>query len=89
MFRCYLSYQNRELIFFTPDQIALDSDGQISEEQAMAVASTNLKTLLGVTHEHLGEEELVAYQGGNGGIFNFEAKPVAVLSPARGFVDLF
>lgn len=60
----------------------LESDGQISEAEALAMASTDINKLLGVK----GSGDLVATRGG--GLLEFESKVVAVLSSARAVVDL-
>ena len=54
----------------------------------MAIGSVNLLRLLGIDERHL-EGELVAYEGGNGAIFNYEARAVAVASGRKGVVELF
>ncbi|KAH9061388.1 carbohydrate esterase family 9 protein [Lactarius vividus] len=66
--------------------IALESGGLISKPEAIALASTNLKKLLGV-NGHKGATDLVATQGGD--LLSFESKVVAVISSVRGTVDLF
>ncbi|KAH9012023.1 carbohydrate esterase family 9 protein [Lactarius pseudohatsudake] len=63
--------------------IALESGGHISKPEAIALASTNLKKLLGGN----GATDLVATQGGD--LLSFESKVVAVISSVRGTVDLF
>lgn len=66
--------------------IALESGGQISKPEAIALASTNLKKLLG-GNGHKGAIDLVATQGGD--LLSFESKVIAVISSVRGTVDLF
>ncbi|KAH9083405.1 carbohydrate esterase family 9 protein [Lactarius deliciosus] len=66
--------------------IALESGGHISKPEAIALASTNIKKLLG-GNEHKGATDLVATQGGD--LLSFESKVVAVISSVRGTVDLF
>ncbi|KAH9001980.1 carbohydrate esterase family 9 protein [Lactarius hatsudake] len=66
--------------------IALESGGHISKPEAIALASTNLKKLLG-GNGHKGATDLVATQGGD--LLSFESKVVAVISSDRGTVDLF
>ncbi|KAL1701180.1 hypothetical protein EV121DRAFT_212640 [Schizophyllum commune] len=61
---------------------ALESDGRITQAQALALASTNIRKLLGVK----GSGDLVATRGGS--ILDFESKVVGVLSSSRGVVDL-
>lgn len=69
-------------------QAALESNGRISRDQARALVSTNLERLLGVDRS-VGRNggDLVAYRGGDQ--FDFTGKPVAVVSPERGLVELF
>jgi hypothetical protein len=64
----------------------LDSEEGIAEEDALAMASTNFHKIFDIKFEDAELDDLVAYQGGN--IFNFEAKPVAIISPRRGLVDI-
>ncbi|KAJ6532734.1 carbohydrate esterase family 9 protein [Mycena vulgaris] len=59
----------------------LESNGVIGKADALALASSNLETLLGVTESN---SDLVAISGGSG----FEGKVVAVISQSRGSVDL-
>jgi len=67
---------------------ALEAGGRISKVQALALASTNLEVLLGGDVEGAWRiSDLVAAQGGD--LFSFESKIVGILSPRRGFVDLF
>jgi hypothetical protein len=67
-------------------QIALESGGLISKPEAIALASTNLKKLLGGNRQK-GTTDLVATQGGD--LLSFESKVVAVISSVRGTVDIF
>ncbi|KAL1674796.1 hypothetical protein EV122DRAFT_219970 [Schizophyllum commune] len=61
---------------------ALESGGRITQAQALALASTNIRKLLGIK----GSGDLVATKGGS--ILDFESKVVGVLSSSRGVVDL-
>ncbi|KAJ2989664.1 hypothetical protein NUW54_g8708 [Trametes sanguinea] len=63
---------------------ALESDGAIRKAEAIALASVNVESLLGVKTDGL-ESDLVATQGGD--LLDF-SKVVAVISPRRGVVDL-
>lgn len=62
---------------------ALESNGTLTRADAIALGSSNLEVLLGVEYQH----DLVAYHGGD--VFDLSSRPIAVLSPRRGFVDLF
>ncbi|QRW21792.1 carbohydrate esterase family 9 protein [Rhizoctonia solani] len=65
---------------------ALESDGDINKQDALALGTTNLQKLLGLEgSELLGD--LIAYHGGD--CFDLASRPVAVVSAARGTVDLF
>ena len=70
-------------------QAALESNNRISRADARALVSTNLERLLGVDEAvaRRGGGDLVAYRGG--GPFELAGKPVAVVSPERGLVELF
>lgn len=61
----------------------MEGDGAISKADALALASVNLESLLGVEAE-IGD--LVVTKGGS--VFDFEAKVIAIVSPQRGVVDL-
>ncbi|THH28657.1 hypothetical protein EUX98_g5540 [Antrodiella citrinella] len=65
---------------------ALDARGGISRSEALALASVNLEELLGVNTGDGSEGDLVATQGGD--LLDFKGKVVAIISPARGVVDL-
>jgi len=66
--------------------IALESDGRISKSQAISLGSTNLRKLL--SSNWTGRvADYVATQKGD--LLSFESKVVAVISSARGIVDLF
>lgn len=62
-----------------------NSNGALSYQDALALASTNVERLMGVT-EHSQNTDLVATRGGH--LLSFESKVVAILSPRRGLVDL-
>ncbi|KAF9069767.1 composite domain of metallo-dependent hydrolase [Rhodocollybia butyracea] len=64
---------------------SLDSDGKISEEQAIAMASTNLEILLGVSGR-AEDADLVATEGG--GLLDPSSRVVSILSPRSRKVDL-
>lgn len=69
-------------------QAALQANGRISKAQALALASTNLETLLGGNlAETRTATDLVATEGGD--LLGFEGKVVAVMSARRARVDLF
>ncbi|KAG1742005.1 hypothetical protein EDB19DRAFT_1703499 [Suillus lakei] len=63
----------------------LTSNGTIDRTTALALATTNLETALGVQREM--PQDLVAYRGGD--VFDFEAKVVGVISETLGRTDLF
>ncbi|KAL1744952.1 hypothetical protein HDZ31DRAFT_37449 [Schizophyllum fasciatum] len=62
--------------------LLLESDGRLSKEDVLALASTDMEKLLGVKPSG----DLVATRGG--GILDFGSKVVGVVSPERGVVDL-
>ncbi|KAJ1304895.1 hypothetical protein OPQ81_006029 [Rhizoctonia solani] len=65
---------------------ALESNGDIKKQDALALGTTNLQKLLGLEgNDLLGD--LVAYRGGD--LFELASRPVAVVSSARATVDLF
>ncbi|KAH8080280.1 composite domain of metallo-dependent hydrolase [Cristinia sonorae] len=64
---------------------ALDARGGISPAEALALASVNIETLLGVKRNPV-LADLVATDGGD--LLGFEGKVVAVISPSRGVVDI-
>jgi hypothetical protein len=68
-------------------QIALESDGRISKSQAISLGSTNLRKLLSGNWTTGRATDYVATQKGD--LLSFESKVVAVISSARGIVDLF
>ncbi|KAJ3886962.1 composite domain of metallo-dependent hydrolase [Lentinula edodes] len=65
---------------------AIEAGGDISREEAIALASSNLEKLLGLASGTV-SSSLVATAGGT--ILDFESKVVAVASAKRGVVDLF
>lgn len=67
-------------------KVHIDSNGLISMEDALNMATTNVEKLLGVTRR-ASESDTVATKGGE--LLSFEGKVVAVTSPRRGVVDLF
>ncbi|KAF8886873.1 hypothetical protein CPB84DRAFT_1787269 [Gymnopilus junonius] len=69
--------------------IALESNGTISQAQALALATTNLQNALGLTSSSSSSasDDLVMYAGG--GVLDFESKPVGVISASRKGVELF
>jgi hypothetical protein len=62
---------------------ALESNGTINKERAIALATSNLDELLGVNSAN----DLVAYKGGD--MLSMSSKVVAVVSKLRAEVDLF
>lgn len=64
-------------------QAALEANGEISRQDAIALASTNLEQLLGVKNTN---NDLVAVRKGT--ILDFEGKVVGIISADRGLVDL-
>ncbi|KAF5371160.1 hypothetical protein D9758_004120 [Tetrapyrgos nigripes] len=67
--------------------VSLDSAGQISEADAIGLASANIEKLLGTDTEDGTNTDWVATRGGS--LLDFEAKVVGVVSSRRGVVDLF
>ncbi|KAF4615672.1 hypothetical protein D9613_012510 [Agrocybe pediades] len=68
--------------------IALDSNGTISQNQAFALATTNLHKALGLSaRSRVVVPDLVLYSGG--GALDFGSKVVGVASAARGVVEIF
>ncbi|KAH7339931.1 hypothetical protein B0J17DRAFT_570590 [Rhizoctonia solani] len=65
---------------------ALESNGDIKKQDALALGTTNLQKLLGLEGNDL-FGDLVAYRGGD--CFDLASRPVAVVSSARATVDLF
>ncbi|KAL1703300.1 hypothetical protein EV121DRAFT_281199 [Schizophyllum commune] len=62
--------------------LLLESDGRLSKEHALALASTNVEKLLGAKLSG----DLVATRGG--GLLDFGSKVVGVVSAERGVIDL-
>ncbi|KAK0193022.1 carbohydrate esterase family 9 protein [Armillaria mellea] len=63
---------------------ALEAHTEISQSEALALASVNLEVLLGVNDE---DYDLVATTFGT--LLDFESKVVGIVSSRRGVVDLF
>lgn len=78
--RRYVLYQVSVLLTIDPQIVA---NGDMKEKDAYALASTNLEELLGI---RLRSKDLVVYKGGHA--FELSSKPVAIISPERGFVDV-
>ncbi|EKM81020.1 hypothetical protein AGABI1DRAFT_105866 [Agaricus bisporus var. burnettii JB137-S8] len=71
-------------IRFDAGWVALEAgEDHVSYEQALALASSNLEKLLGLTKEN---SDLVAVAHGD--FLSFEGKPIAIISEARNTVDL-
>ncbi|KAI5900749.1 uncharacterized protein SCHCODRAFT_02483778 [Schizophyllum commune H4-8] len=62
--------------------LLLESDGRLSKEHALALASTNVEKLLGAKSSG----DLVATR--SGGLLDFGSKVVGVVSAERGVIDL-
>lgn len=71
------------MILTCDQQAALEADGRLSVQDAIALASTNLERLLGV---QVPNKDLVAVKQGT--LLDFEGKIVGLISPERGLVDL-
>ncbi len=56
----------------------------MSKNDALALATTNLEQLLGISSS---SDDLVVSKAGS--LLDFEAKVVGVISPGKGVVDLF
>ncbi|KAI1796076.1 composite domain of metallo-dependent hydrolase [Ganoderma leucocontextum] len=64
----------------------LESNGHLSKKQAYELMTTNLEKLLDL-EGWVGEMgELVAYDGGSA--LDFSSKPIAIVAPARGLVEV-
>ena len=63
----------------------INDDGLISDEEAIAIGSSNLEKLLGLEVKTQGD--LVAYRGGHA--FEMTSKVVAVISESSAHVDVF
>ena len=64
----------------------MESGGDISKTQALALASTNLEKLLGVT-AYDDQADIVVTAGGD--LLELQSKVVGVLSARRGVVEFF
>ncbi|CAK5283111.1 unnamed protein product [Mycena citricolor] len=71
---------------FDAGWVFIESGGAVSKEAALAMVSTNLEKLLGVSASANGSTEFAATKGGD--LFSFESKVVAMISGKRGLVDL-
>lgn len=65
--------------------LAIDSAGEISKADAIAIGSTNVQKLLGSEVQAEGAYELVATTGGD--LLDPESKVVAIISPRKRTVD--
>lgn len=77
------STQCASLLILLSIQAALESNGTVSNAEAISLISSNLEKLLGLEVQH----DLVAYEGGDP--LSLSSRPVAVLSPSRAFVEIF
>ena len=68
-------------------QAALEAGGRLSKSDALALATTDLESLLGSTVQAQDEGTMVVTVGGD--LLDLEAKVVGVVDGARGVVDLF
>ncbi|KDR83960.1 hypothetical protein GALMADRAFT_236481 [Galerina marginata CBS 339.88] len=66
---------------------ALESNARISKELAYALVSRDLERLLGIRGIDDESSDLVVYEGGS--MFELSSKVTGIISPSRGFVDLF
>lgn len=66
-------------------QVALESGGAVSKEEALAMASSNIEKLLGI--DSVANTEFAVTSGGD--IFSLDSKVVGMISSRRGVVDLF
>ena len=64
----------------------LESDGIVSKKQAYELMTVNLEKLLDLEGWVGDMGEVVAYEGGSA--LDFTSKPVAIVSPARGLVEV-
>ncbi len=78
-------YRYRGLDWHFVFQAALDSNGKISKEHAIALASTNIEKLLGVTVE-AEDTDFVASISGD--FLDPSSRVASIISPRRGRVDL-
>ncbi|KAL0562625.1 hypothetical protein V5O48_019459, partial [Marasmius crinis-equi] len=65
---------------------ALEADGKLSQEQAIALASKNVETLLGA---NIDDEDTDMVATSSGDLFELAAKVAAIISPRHGSVDVF
>ena len=66
------------------DQAALEAS-EVSRAEMLALASVNLKKLLGLKDIHF-QSDLVATRGGT--LLDLQSRVVGLVSPSRGIVDL-
>jgi hypothetical protein len=66
------------------NQAALEAS-EVSRAEVLALASVNLKKLLGVKGIHF-QSDLVATKGGT--LLDFQSRVVGLISPSCGIVDL-
>jgi len=64
----------------------LESPHQVSKNQALALVTTNLETLLGAA-VRAADGDIVAYRAGD--VLEFDSKVVGIVSPRRSSVDLW
>jgi hypothetical protein len=69
--------------WFDAAWVAIEAGGKIDKETALALVSSNLERLL--LGEERANQDLVAWQGD---IFDMNSKVIAVISNARGQVDI-
>ncbi|CAG7854860.1 SubName: Full=Related to carbohydrate esterase family 9 protein-Laccaria bicolor {ECO:0000313/EMBL:CCA72748.1} [Serendipita indica DSM 11827] len=77
------SWQARNL-WFDAAWAAIEAGGNLDKETALGLVSTNLETLLGVDVQT--QPDLVAWKGGD--VFDLSSKVVAIVSGAKGLVDI-
>ena len=66
-------------------QVALESPN-LPTSEALALVSTNIEKLLGISSSSA-HADIVAYRGGS--VFDFSSRPIAVISPSQGIVELW
>ncbi|KAG8958226.1 hypothetical protein FRC03_009340 [Tulasnella sp. 419] len=64
---------------------ALEANGRISREQALALATTNLEQIFGISSQNE-ISDIVAYKGGD--VFDFSSEVVAVISSRSGRIGI-
>ena len=79
----FVCSQSEELLTHAVNQAAIELEGNINVEQALAVGSVNLEKLLGVRDFNC---DLVATQGGS--LFDAGSKVVAIISERKEGIDL-